>query len=104
MKFTWINIFFTLFLTVKSPSSGAKAPILIAHDGQAEKAKIAMKILTKKWHFPSVLIELKDSSTACKKDDSRVIHLCFQSSGKMILAKYDRETVDESFTIFFQKK
>ena len=102
MKFTWINLFMTLLLTIKSLPSQSQAPILISHDRQEQRAQIALNILMEKWHFPPVLMELKNSSNPCKKDDSRVIHLCFQDSGEMVLAKYDRETVDESFSIFFK--
>ena len=100
MKFTWTKII-ALNLMLATPCS-AKIPILITFDREKGQAQLAARLLTQRWHIPSSLIELRHYHPPCKVDRSRVIHLCFKNSGQMVLAKYDEETVNESFRIFFR--
>ena len=99
MKFIWIS---TLALAMGLSHLHAQNPILITFDQQKGPAQIVLKLLTQTWHIPRSLIELKSSHRPCRVEHTRVIHLCFENSGEMSIAKYNQEVVDESFRIFFQ--
>ena len=109
MKFIWIRklrfmtVTFILLTLYFSTAQAGGVPLLVSFDSQKRKAKIAHRLLSQKWMIPSPLIELRSSRRPCQKDFSRVIHICFKNSGKMILVKYDKEVVDESFRVFFPK-
>ena len=96
MRFTWISLFCLALPLFAAP------PILIAYDRAQSQAEMATRLLTTRWSIPRNLIDLKSLAWPCQVDHARVIQLCFNAAGEMILAKYDREIVDESFSIFFR--